>query len=138
MNRSSGEPFDFDAAVGRLPRWILLLSFLGLPFATWCWGLMGGTGFLAGALLAYVNFRIVERVALRMSRLVAPGSPSDSRPGAGSGIWIFIQFASLALGAFVILSVSGIHLWAAAIGFFVCPGAVVVEILYELLRYGHT
>jgi hypothetical protein len=51
---------------------------------------------------------------------------------------MFIQFAVVVLGAFVILKVSGFNLAAAFFGFLVCPAAAIAEIVYELLTYGHS
>lgn len=131
-------PFDFDAALLRLPRWILLLTFAGLPIAFFLGRVEAGGGFLGGALLGYINYRIIERAVNRISREATASIDPEDKPGTGSGIWLFIQFGALALLAFVILTVSGINLAAAFWGFLVCPGAVIVEILYELLTYGHS
>jgi hypothetical protein len=58
-------------------------------------------------------------------------------PKAG-GLRVFIQFALLLLGAFVILRFSGFNFVVALYGFLVCPAAVIVEICYELITYGHS
>ena len=51
---------------------------------------------------------------------------------------MFIRFAFFVLGAFVILRFSGFNIVVALCGFLVCPAAVMLEILYELLTYGHS
>jgi hypothetical protein len=51
---------------------------------------------------------------------------------------MFIQFAVFAIGAFVIIRVSGFNVTVALCGFLVCPAAVMIEIFYELLTYEHS
>ena len=91
--------------------------------------------FLVGAIAAWFNFRLIEGFVNKLGRLAAaePGKPPKV-----SGVWLFIQFALFALGAFVIIRVSGFNVVAALCGFLVCPVAVMVEILYELFTYGHS
>ena len=133
----TGRAFNFDAAIARIPRWMLGLTFAGLPFAFQFKSVDGGGGFLAGALLAYVNYRIVERAVNRIAREATADMEPQHKPSSGSGIFVFFQFGALALLAFGILRVSGIDMTAAFVGFLMCPVAVPVEILYELLTYGH-
>ena len=45
---------------------------------------------------------------------------------------------ALVLGAFVILRISGFSVLAVLCGFLVCPAAVILEIVYELLKYEHS
>jgi hypothetical protein len=51
------------------------------------------------------------------------------------GFRIFIQFALSVLGASVILRFSGFNVMAALFGFLVCPAAVLVEMVWELIAY---
>lgn len=132
------KPFDFDAALVRVPRWMFLLTVVGLPFAFRLGAVESGEGFLGGALLGYVNFRIIERAVNRISSEATGATGTERKPGAGRGAWLFFQFGICALLAFVIIRHSGVNLVAAFWGFLVCPSAVVLEILYELLTYGHS
>jgi ATP synthase I subunit len=125
----------FEQAIARLPRWILILALCGAAATGWRGGLNWAGGFLVGALASYFNFRLIERAVNRVARM-ASAEPGSKRTGAG--IWVFIQFSALVLGAFVILRYSGFNMAAAFSGFFVCPVAAVLEILYELLTYGHS
>lgn len=125
-------PEEFEAAIARLPRWILLLAALGTGAAGAFLGIAAAGGFLLGAIGAYFNFRLVERAVNRLAREVAMGSRKRR------GRWVLIQFAGLVLGAFVIIKYSGFNLVAAFAGFLVCPAAVVLEIVYELVNYDHS
>ena len=127
---------DLDRAIARIPRWIIVLGLLGTGFA----GRMGGAPyagpFLVGAAAAWLNFQLIERAVNRLGRLAS--APSATPAGKGTGVWMFIQFAVVVLGAFVILKYSGFNLAAAFFGFLVCPAAAIAEIVFELLTYGHS
>jgi hypothetical protein len=126
-----------QAGIARLPRWMLGLAAVGTLAVTWIWGLRSGGGFLLGSLGAWVNLLLLIRAVDRIGRLALHGNTKDLRPGQ-SGIRVFIQLMALVLGAFVILRISGFNRIAVLCGFLVCPAAVILEILYELLKYDHS
>jgi hypothetical protein len=124
------ETEQFEAAIARLPRLILALSLIGtLGLGSIC-GIAQAGGFLLGALAAYFNFRLIERA---VNRIAAAPQPARQR-----GVGLLIQFAGLVLGGFVIIKYSGFSMAAAFFGFLVCPAAVVLEIVYELVTYEHS
>jgi hypothetical protein len=126
---------DYDSAISRLPAWILALAVVGAAAAgVWC-GIACAGGFLVGALAAYLNFRIIERAANRIARLAKEGSTGT---GGRTGLTLLIQFGIFVLGAFVILRFSSFNMAAAFCGFLVCPAAAILEIVYELFKYGHS
>jgi hypothetical protein len=120
---------DYDAAIARVPRWILVLGLVGTGVA----GRMGGTlwagSFFAGAIAAWINFRLIEKAVNRLGELAT--SP-DAKPRKAGGLKMFIRFALLVLGAFVIIKASGLNIVVALCGLLVCPAAVMAEIFYEL------
>jgi hypothetical protein len=126
-----------EAAIARLPHWMLGLAAVGTLAVTVVWGLGFGGGFLLGSLGAWVNLRLLIRAVDRIGRLTVNGNAKDVRPGQRA-VAVFIQLMALVLGAFVILRFSGFNKVAALCGFFVCPAAVILEILYELLKYDHS
>jgi hypothetical protein len=126
---------DFDRGIARVPT---LIAVLGLAGGCIAWPLAGlpfAGAFLAGAAAAYGNFWLLERFVNRLGRLAAA---EPSKPLKISGVRMFIQFALLVIGAFVILRLSGFNVVAALYGFLVCPAAVMIEIVYELITYGHS
>ncbi len=126
---------DYDRAIARFPAWILALAVLGAAAAgIWC-GIACAGGFLVGAIAAYLNFRIIERAANRIARLAKEGSAGTGRR---TGVALLIQFGIFVLAAFVILRFSGFNMAAAFCGFLVCPAAAILEIVYELFKYGHS
>jgi len=125
----------FEADIARLPLWILLLALVGAASTGIFLGLRFAGGFLLGSIAAYVNLRLIERAVDRVVRIA--GAEGD-KPGRGTGVWVFIQFAGLLLGSLAILNVSGFSLAAAFCGFLVCPAAAILEIVYELVKYDHS
>ena len=123
-----GPSFDFDRAIARVPRWIVVLGLLGTGAAGRFGGFAWAGPFLVGAVASFFNFRLIERFTASLG--AAPRK---------SGGWIlFIQFTLFVLGAFVILKSSGFNVSAAFFGFLVCPAAALLELVYELLTYGHS
>src|ERR1700744_1270305 len=128
-------PFDFDKGIARIPPLIVILGLVGKAAAGRIGGFVYAGSFLAGAVAAYFNFRVIERFVDRLGQLALAGS---SKPPKVRGVRLFIQFILFVLGAFVILRLSGFNVVAALCGFLVCPAAVMLEILYELFTYGHS
>ncbi len=126
-----------EAGIARLPRWMLGLTVAGTVAVTGYWGLRAGGGFLLGALGAWLNLRLLIRAVDHIGRLALHGNTRDVKPGQ-SGVTVFTQLMALVLGAFVILRISGFNKIAVLCGFLVCPAAVILEILYELLKYDHS
>ncbi len=127
---------ELDRAIARIPRWMAALSMVGTALAGRIGGAAYAGAFLVGAAAAWLNFRLIERAVNRLGRLAS--APAAKPAGKGTGVWMFIQFAAVVLGAFVILYYSGFSLAAAVFGFLVCPAAAIAELVYELLTYGHS
>lgn len=124
---------EFDEAVARIPRWILLLAVCGTAFAGLRYGLGAAAGYLIGSLAAWANFWLIERVASKVARRAAQGE----KTGGGTGAWVFIQFTGLILVALAILIVSGFSRPAAFCGLLITPAAVILEMVYELVIFRH-
>lgn len=122
--------FDYNRAIARLPRWLLALATVGTIYTLVRYGVSIAGGFLLGAIAAWVNLKLVERAARRVTATSTAGEEPPPRRGAGG---LFIQFSGLILGVFVIMQFSGFSTLAAFAGFFVCPAAALLEIVYELL-----
>jgi hypothetical protein len=127
--------FDYDVAIARVPRWIVVLGLLGTGVAGRMGGFPWAGAFFAGSIAAWVNYKLIERAVNRLGQLATSGT---GKPQKARGFRMFIRFAFFVLGAFVILRVSGMNIVAALCGLLVCPAAVLVEIFYELLTYGHS
>jgi hypothetical protein len=123
---------DFSRAIDRLPHWIAVLAVCGTVFSLFRFGLPVAGGYLLGSVAAWVNLWLVVRVA---KRITTPDS--EVRAGGGAGWKLFFQFAALLMGSFVIIYVSGFSKAAAFCGLFVCPAAVMLEMVYELFTLKH-
>ncbi len=123
---------DFDKGIARIPRWIVALGLAGTGVGAWKGGLSYAGAFFVGAGAAYFNFKLLERVVNRLGQLVT--ARPEKLPRA-PGLRIFTQLALFVIGAFAILRLSGFNVAWAFSGFLVCPAAVILEIVYELLTY---
>jgi len=129
---------DYDRALARIPKWMIALGFIGTGLAGRYAGISGVAGFLIGALAAWLNLRLIDRGVNRIVRLAALSNSAPGKVRTGGGIRIFVQFALLGILAFVILRFTGFNLAAALLGFLVCPAAALMEMVYELIIYGHS
>jgi hypothetical protein len=133
---------NFDKGIARIPGLIGVLSVIGTVVAGRMGGLTYTGAFFIGAGAAYFNFRLLERFVNRLGELAqlaeTASKTGPAKPVKASGVLVFIQFALFVLGVFVILRLSGFNLVVALCGFLVCPAAVMLEILYELITYGHS
>jgi hypothetical protein len=127
--------FDYDRGIARVPRIILSVGIIGTLVSVRLEGLSWAEGFLVGVAAAWFNFYLIERFVNRLGKLVAQDA---AKPRKAFGVRTFIRFTLFILGAFVILRLSGFNVVAAMCGFLVCPAAVMIEIFYELLTYGHS
>jgi hypothetical protein len=119
---------QFDRAIGRMRACMLLLSLagagLGWRLRGWPWGL----GFLAGAAASLANFHWLHQLTVSLG----PGGRRLRRRIVGL---LALRYLLLGLCGYVIVRFFGLSLTAAVVGLFVAVGAVLFEILYELLTY---
>jgi len=118
----------FESALGRISRIMLALAGCGaLALGVWR-GWRWGAGFALGAVAGWLNYRILKRM------VNALGSRRPDR----SGVAVAAGARYLLLGgaAYVTLHFTRISLPAALAGLFVPAGAVILEILFELIYAG--
>lgn len=126
---------DLEKGLRRVPALIGVLGVIGACAAGRIGGWSYAGAFLLGAIGAWLNFRMIERMVSRLLGAIAAG---EAAPPRMSALRQFIRFAIFILGASVILRLSGFNVFVALIGFLVCPAAVMLEMLYQLLTYGHS
>ena len=122
---------DLDRAVGRIVRFTLGLIVLGAAVWLGVAGWRGGSGFLLGGLISYLNFRWLKRTVDSLGQ--APGAKA---PRASIAVFLGLRYLLLGLGGYAIVKYSEISLTAALVGLFVPTGAVILEILIELIYAG--
>lgn len=115
-----------ERAIGRIYRVSVGLGVGGCLATGAIWGWRAGLGFLLGAGVSVLSFHWMHQ----MVDSLAPGAPPPRKR-----LFWFIGLRYLIFGGcgYVIVKVFGIHLPAAVAGLLVAAGAVVLEILYELL-----
>jgi hypothetical protein len=118
----------FEQALGRISRIMQALAAGGaLAYAVWR-GWSWGAGFAVGAAAGWLNYRILKR----MVNALASRRPDR----AGVVVMAGARYLLLGGGAYVTLRYSRISLPAALAGLFIPAGAVILEILFELIYAG--
>jgi voltage-gated potassium channel Kch len=122
-------------SVERRIEWLTLaLGGLASPAAVWRWGWRAGIGLAFGAVLAWLNFRWLDRGVGALLRAAA--APSPSVPASASR-WIYVRFLArmaLLVGAvYVILRGAWFPGRAVLVGLFSLIGAVLLEVTYEVV-----
>jgi len=101
-----------------------LLGIAGAALVSLQWGWRAGGGFLAGAALSYLNFRLWIRMVRGL------GEPGGTTHGAA---FLGLRYLLIAGAAYVIIRVSEVSPAALMAGLLITAAAVVAEIIYELI-----
>jgi len=118
LERATGRIFQISAGM-------IALGCVGYFFAR---GWRGGSGFLLGSAIAYLNFRWMRRL------VDALGEGSQrKKPKLWMAVLLGLRYLLLGLIAYAILRFSEISLTATLAGLFVPAAAVILEILIELI-----
>jgi hypothetical protein len=113
-------------AIRRILRFMGLLAAAGTIVALAWRGWKSGAGFALGSAIAWINF-------LWLKRLVESLGASPAKGSSGKAVLLGSRYLLLAGVAYVILRFTSISLPAALTGLFVSLGAVLLEILFELV-----
>jgi hypothetical protein len=89
-------------------------------------GLRPAAGFLLGAALSFLNFQAVSSLAHALG--------GSSRPGAVAAVLIALRYVLIGGALYVIISLLGYTPAAVLWGLLAAFGAVILEVLYELVR----
>jgi hypothetical protein len=120
----------YSGALERIRHLMAALAVLLVPAAWWKFGLRPAAGFAFGCLIAYVNFHWLKRaVAGFVDRAAGDAS---ARPGKGIVPRFLLRYVLMAIGAYVILTVSPASLNGLLAGLFLPVGAIACEAAYEL------
>ena len=126
---------DLEKGLKRVPTLIVSLGIVGAGIAARFGGWSYAGAFLLGAIGAWLNFRMIETYVSRLLGAIAAGNAAPPRSPA---LRQFMRFALFVIGASVILRLSGFNVFVALLGFLVCPAAVMLEMIYQILTYGHS
>jgi hypothetical protein len=126
---SSSEAF-YSGALNRIARFMLVLA-LGLGAAAyWRYGWHIALGFACGCALAYLNFHWLKRVVDALGDRAA--QPGASQSSAGVVLRFLLRYVLMALGAYVIFTLSPASLYGLFAGLFLPVAAIACEAAYEM------
>jgi len=120
----------YSGALDRIRCFMAVLAPLLAAAALWKFGLRPAAGFAFGCAIAYVNFYWLKRV---ISGFVdrAAGS-GTSQTGQGIVSRFLLRYVLMAVGAYVILTVSPASLNGLLAGLFLPVAAIACEAAYEV------
>lgn len=118
----------FTLAMGRVERFMLFLAAAGALVAFVRGGAPALVGFLAGAVGSYLNFRWI--------RQMVAGFGAATRIRKRHAVLFGLRYLIFGAAVYVIVNFFQISAVAALVGFLTAVGAVVFEILYELMHAG--
>ena len=107
----------------RISIFILVLAVSGALIGAIWKGLTTGGGFLTGAAVSYLSFWRWEQIV----------SSLGTAPKSRGSVWWMLRSLVLVALAYGIIRVLGLYLPAALAGLLVSAGAVILEIVYELV-----
>jgi small-conductance mechanosensitive channel len=120
----------YSGALQRIRRSMTVLAPLLVVAAWWKFGLRTAAGFAFGCVIAYVNFHWLKRVIAGFADRATGTATSQS--GQGIVFRFLLRYFLMALGAYVILTVSPASLNGLLAGLFLPVAAIGCEAVYEL------
>ena len=128
----------FSAAIPRMLRFVLILGATFALFAAWRFGLAAGAGFAAGATIAYLSFRSLNKAVQSLaSRIVDSGQPAS---GFSLVNGFFLRYLLAGIVAYVIFTSSSQAFRGFLFGLCTPVAAMLVEAgfeAYTALRRGY-
>jgi hypothetical protein len=120
----------YSGALDRIRRCMAVIAPPATAFAWWRFGVRSAAGFALGCLIAYINFHWLKRV---ISGFVdrAAGTPA-SQSSDGIVFRFLLRYILMAVGAYVILTVSPASLNGLLAGLFLPVAAILCEAGYEV------
>jgi hypothetical protein len=116
----------YRRAVARILRFLGLLAIAGTVVSFGWKGWRAAAGFALGAALAWINFLWLKRIADSMGA-------ADVKASTGSAFLFGSRYLILGAVAYVILRFTNISTPATLTGLFVSLGAVLAEIVFEIV-----
>jgi len=116
----------FERALGRIGIAMLVLGVGGEIVAAAWGGWRWGAGFALGAVASWLNFRWLKQIVYSLG--------AKGRGRKRTAVLAGLRYLLLGGAAYVTLRFSRISLPAALAGLFIAAGAVIFEILLELLN----
>jgi small-conductance mechanosensitive channel len=125
---------QYDLTERRIARFTLIVGGLGSLGAGFLFSIRDGVGVLIGAVLAWVNFRWLERAMTAVARAstAQAGSP-EARVPITSYLGMFARYALIAAVVYVIFSRLRIPVLSMLVGLCALGVAAIVASVWEVL-----
>jgi hypothetical protein len=120
----------YSGALRRIGRFMAVLAPLLAAVSAWRFGWRTALGFACGCAIAYINFDWLKRVIAGFVDRATGAATSES--GQGIVFRFLLRYVLMAIGAYVILTVSPASLNGLLAGLFLPVAAIVCEAVYEL------
>jgi hypothetical protein len=118
----------------RIAQYTLALGFAASVIASYYFSLRVGVGFLIGAVLAWVNFRWLERAMDTITRAsTAQASSPEARVPASGYFGLFARYALIAVVVYVSFSLFRIPVLSMVVGLCSLGAAAMLAVLVEVL-----
>ncbi len=129
------EPDSFYRAAERRIEWLTLgLGLAGALFAGAKWGWRPGAGVAVGAILTWLNFRLLKQGVAALVKISTTQAGSEqARVPLSVYVQFFGGFALLLVVVYVILSRSLLPMVAVLSGLFAVVAAIMIEVLFQLV-----
>jgi hypothetical protein len=120
----------YSGALRRIGTCMLVLTPILVVAIAWRFGFRPAIGFACGCVIAYVNFHWLKRVIAGFVDRATGAAESQS--GSGIVFRFLFRYVLMALGAYVILTVSPASLNGLLAGLFLPVAAIACEAAYEV------
>ena len=128
---TSSEADEFyGRALVRIRRFMIAISGIGLLVCAILFRWPVTAGFLAGAVISYINHRWLERMVDALGERVTTGESKER--GGGIALRALLRYVFIAVGAYVIFSVSLAALYGFLSGVCLPVAAIVCEAAVEV------
>ena len=125
----------YRAAEKRVEYLTLAAGLAAALFSAWRWTWAHALGVLLGAVLSWLNYRWMKQGVDMMARLGAAQAEAEKiRVPRRVYVKFFARYALIAIALYVIFTRSLLPAAAVLCGLFAMVAAVILEILYELVR----
>ena len=119
----------YSGAIDRISRFMLVLAVALTAAAWWRFGWRIALGFACGSVVAYLNFYWLKKVVTALAdRATQSGQVHSS---SGVVLRFLLRYVLMALGAYVIFTVSPASLHGLFAGLFLPVAAIACEAAYE-------
>jgi small-conductance mechanosensitive channel len=120
----------YSGALRRIGNCMIVLAPVLTAATVWRFGLRPAVGFACGCVIAYINFHWLKRV---IAGFVDRATGAETRQSGQGIVFRFLfRYVLMALGAYVILTVSPASLQGLLAGLFLPVAAIACEAAYEV------